>query len=45
MDEIIKRCRLDSFPVDYDGLVLRVEQIENICDDIRSQYLDADFHV
>lgn len=45
LDEIIRRCRLNSFPVDDDGLVLRVEQIENICDDIRSRYLDADFHV
>ena len=45
LDEIIKRCRLESFPVDYDGFVLRVEQIEGICEDIRSRYLDADFHV
>lgn len=45
LDEIIRRCRLDSFPVDYDGLVLRVEQIEGICENIRSRYLDADFHV
>lgn len=28
-----------------DGFVLRVEQIEGICEDIRSRYLDADFHV
>lgn len=45
LDEIIRRCGLDSFPVDYDGLVLRVEQVENICDDIRSRYLDTDFHI
>lgn len=45
LDEIIRRCRLESFPVDSDGFVLRVEQIEGICEDIRSRYLDADFHV
>lgn len=45
LDEIIRRCRLESFPVDHDGFVLRVEQIEGICEDIRSRYLDADFHV
>lgn len=45
LDEIIRRCRLESFPIDYDGFVLRVEQIEGICEDIRSRYLDADFHV
>lgn len=45
LDEIIRRCRLASFPVDYDGMVLRVEQIEDICEDIKSQYLIADFHV
>ena len=45
LDEIIRRCGLESFPVDSDGFVLRVEQIEGICEDIRSRYLDADFHV
>lgn len=36
LDEIIIRCRFTAFPVDHDSLVLRIEQIENICKDIRS---------
>lgn len=45
LDEIIRRCRFTAFPVDHDSLVLRIEQIENICKDIRSRYLKDDFHV
>lgn len=45
LDEILKRCRLMSFPVDKDSFALRIENIEGICEDIRSRFVIDDFHV
>lgn len=45
LDEILKRCRLMSFPVDEDSFVLRIEYIEGICADIKSRFVTDDFHV
>lgn len=45
LDEILKRCRLMSFPVDGDSFVLRIEYIEGICADIKSRFVTDDFHV